>query len=177
LLCRAGACRRADTQRTITGDGMPTSGSPTVQLLRCEKRSDAAIHLKNRMPDRLEELRRQRALMQQHLEWLDREIAAETDKTRQAQTGVRIATVVAAAVPKVSPPPAQSPITETSPAAAARTVTPEAVSDPDTILEQYRVPQTSLHSDVRKGCFLYFAAALALFFAGVVALYFVISGR
>jgi hypothetical protein len=125
------------------------------------------------MPDRLEELRRQRALVQQHLDWLDREIAAEAEKTDQETAGARIATLGAAAVPKTFSPPSASAITATTPAAHA--VTPAAGPDADTILEKYRVAPTALHNDVRKGCLLYFAVALALFFAGVIILYFVLS--
>jgi hypothetical protein len=127
------------------------------------------------MPDRLEELRRQRGLVQQHLDWLDREIIAETEKIDQAKAGARIAAVVATAVPKTSSPPATASAIPT--ATPARPLAPEATADPDAIIDKYRVAPTALHNDVRKGCLLYFAAALALFIGGVIILYFVLSRR
>jgi hypothetical protein len=116
------------------------------------------------MADRLEELRRQRVLVQQHLEWLDREIAAEAGKSKQAETGAKLAAVVT------------NPTKPTALPAAPGTA-PQANPDAEKILDEYRVAPASLHSDVRKGCFLYFAAALAIFFGVVAILYFVLSQR
>jgi hypothetical protein len=119
------------------------------------------------MADRLEELRRQRALVQQHLEWLDREIAAESGKSTQAQTGAKLAAVVTLSNPaNVTAPP--------GPAESAPQRNPDAA---DKILDEYRVAPESLQSDVRKGCWIYFAAALAIFFGVVAILYFALSSR
>ena len=115
---------------------------------------------------RLTELRRQRALLQTHLAWLDGEIAAAeaADKATGASAASPIATVrdVPAGV-------------AASAAVTAGGTRPEAASadkDPDQVMDQFRVPSADLQRDVRKGCFLYFAAAL-LIVAGVVAvLYF-----
>jgi hypothetical protein len=126
------------------------------------------------MSDRLAELRRQRELVQQHLAWLDREIAAEAAKQNPAQTAAALAAAVAATTPKISPAPlAQSAadVSATPPAAA------QANPDADRILEEFRVSPSALHHDVKKGCFLYFAAALALFFAIVALLYIALSRR
>ena len=41
------------------------------------------------------------------------------------------------------------------------------------MLEEYRVAPDTLKSDVKKGCLLYFFAALALLAVGMVALYFI----
>jgi hypothetical protein len=116
------------------------------------------------MADRLEELRRQRALVQQHLEWLDREIAAEAGKTQRAETGAKLAAVVTSPAKLTAPP-------------AAPGIAPQANPDAEKILDEYRVAPASLHSDVRKGCFLYFGAALAIFFGVVAILYFALSRR
>src|SRR3954467_14437991 len=115
------------------------------------------------MSDRLAELRRQRALQQEHLAWLDREIAAELEKLRTTQPGAAIAAVVAARA--------------TDPAAMVAPVKPSAPVPPpvvDAIIEEYRVPAEDLHTNVKKGCLLYLAAAFALLFVGVVILYFAI---
>jgi hypothetical protein len=50
---------------------------------------------------------------------------------------------------------------------AAGNVPPEA----DAILDQYRLQPDSLHKDVRKGCFLYFALAFVLVGIGIGALW------
>jgi hypothetical protein len=115
------------------------------------------------MSDRLAELRRQRALVQQHLEWLDREIAAADGGA--ASTGTTLSTPAATAA--LSPPAAPlKPAVETP----AQT---DEVSEQ--ILQEYRVPSESLQQDVRKGCLLYFVAGLTLFALGIVVLYFLVQ--
>ena len=96
--------------------------------------------------DRLQELRRQRALVQEHLVWLDREIAALSGGVRPA---------VPPAAPAASPAPAPA-------------------GDPETeaLIETYRAESISSLASVRRGCFLVFFAALAVFGLAVLALYF-----
>ena len=113
-------------------------------------------------PDRLAELRRQRALLQQHSDWLDREIAV-------AQAG---ATPVATPPPAspaavISPLPAPVPVPVPGPAPAPAL----GATDPDTILSQYRSDESRLKTDVRKGCLLYSALAFVLLILGVFGLY------
>ena len=131
------------------------------------------------MSDRLAELRRQRELLQQHLAWIDREITAEQAKENPAETAAKLAAAVALAAPKTSSASARAPAA--SPAAASPSagsvIAANASPDADRILEEYRVPPRALHSDVRKGCLLYFAAALALFIGVVAILYFALSRR
>ncbi len=115
-------------------------------------------------PDRLAELRRQRALLQQHADWLDREIAA-------AQAGAAPHSVGATAAPS----PASSFALKASPAPVPFVARDAA--DPETILSQYRSDEVSLKTDVRKGCLLYCALALVLLALGVFALYFLLRGR
>ena len=97
------------------------------------------------MADRLDHLRRQRALLLEHVAWLDAEIARETPS----------------AVP-VTPAP-----TETPPATS---VTPPVSPLPD-------FNPASVHRDVRRGCWIYFSAALLLFGLGTLALYFLVARR
>lgn len=109
--------------------------------------------------DRLAELRRQRALVQEHLDWLDREIAAAGGSTPALLSPRPAAFTPAPAIVAKLPP--------SIPAAA----TPDA-REAETILEQYRTSDKSLKTDVRKGCLLYFAAAFVLLGLGVAALWF-----
>ncbi len=98
------------------------------------------------MSDRLQELLRQKALLQEHSAWLDREIAAEMGRT----------------------PPAPSPAPE--PASAARTAAPS-TAEADAILDQYRGSAQSIHQQVKRGCLLYLAVAFALVAASVIAIH------
>jgi len=97
------------------------------------------------MSDRLADLQRQRALAQEQLAWLDREIARETRQLPAA--------VSAASKPLAS-------------AAKARTA--------DEIIAQYQQNPLTTEKDVKKGCYLYFACALGavvLFALGVYLFY------
>ena len=101
------------------------------------------------MSDRLTELQRQRALAQEQLAWLDREIARETGAATPAPT---------------------------SPAATAATPPTaglvHAEADAEALLAQYRSDPQALHGDVKRGCFLYFIAAFGLLALGLLAFYF-----
>jgi len=57
------------------------------------------------------------------------------------------------------------------------TVTPLPTANVDEILEEFRVPPETLHQDVKRGCFLYFAAAFGFLGLFLVALYFLIGRR
>ena len=133
------------------------------------------------MADRLSELARQRALLSEHLAWLDREIADETVKrlipNRPADQPGGGSTSVTPVTPPRSPESAS--VHSTTPAAAAASATASAPVAPDAteILEQYRVTPTSVKQDVRKGCLLYFAAAFLILGLVVAILYFAIGTR
>lgn len=107
------------------------------------------------MSDRLAELQRQRALVQQHLAWLDREIAAAS------------ASADASAASSSAPAP--------TPGAPAPTPTPPA--DPTALLEQYRASATDPKTDVRKGCLLYFLAAFAMLGVMIAGFAFYFASR
>ena len=75
--------------------------------------------------------------------------------------------------PALANPPVATVIATPVPSGSAARTEPGA----DAILEKYRVAPTTMQQDVRKGCFLYFAAGLLLFALGVTVLYFAISSR
>jgi hypothetical protein len=118
-----------------------------------------------RQSDRLAELLRQRAALQEHLAWLDREIASAADSSPPS-----VSRPIAPPVPPAAPTSAA-----TAPAATGLTSIPS--GNAEAILEHYRAPPDSLQRDVRQGCFLYFTLALVLLALAVMALYFAIGSR
>lgn len=131
------------------------------------------------MPDRLAELLRQRALVQEHLAWLNQQIAdaAEAAKGKGAGTAAppRPSTPNAtASAPPVSATAA--PISSLAPHLSGST-TNALPADAEEILAKYRVEPTTVKQDVRKGCLLYFCAALLLIGAGLVGFYFLFGTR
>lgn len=136
------------------------------------------------MPDRLQDLLRQRALVQEQLAWLDREIAAASGQSPSPTPASRLATT-ASSMPRTAPLAPSYLAGQAAAIARHATASPTAATaeNPavntaaEAILEEYRIPVDSLRTDVRRGCFLYFFIALALVGAGVTALYFLISKR
>lgn len=120
--------------------------------------------------DRLAELHRQRALLREHLAWLDREIAEASPR----------GDLPAPPLPPAAPasPPAGVLPTPPAPvkAESAATVSPAALA-PEAILDEYRVAPDTLRTDVRKGCFLYFVGAFAVLAVCVMVLYYALSRR
>jgi len=116
------------------------------------------------MSDRLAELVRQRALVQEHLAWLNREIAnaAEAAKATTAAPPAPLPPAGARAVP---------PTVILAPAPAAPATGMGAVQA-DEIMAQYQATPANVKQDVRKGCLLYFSAALVLLGLVVTVLYF-----
>ncbi|HUL52718.1 MAG TPA: hypothetical protein VLT83_04830 [Opitutaceae bacterium] len=112
------------------------------------------------MSDRLQELLRQKALLDEHAAWLEREIAAE--RTRSG--GAPVAASPAAAATPVAP------------AGAAPTLGP-AESEADALLDQYRENPQSIHQAVKRGCLLYFFAALVVVGLGVIVIYLVYRAK
>jgi len=107
------------------------------------------------MSDRLKELQRQRALAQEQLAWLDREIARETGR---------------------APVPGQSAAAPVPPTPSAPSTT-DAERMADEIIARYKGEAAASPTDVKRGCFLYFAFAFVLLGLGLVALYFYSAGR
>ena len=99
------------------------------------------------MTNRLQELLRQKALLEEHTAWLEREIAAEMAR---------------------GPAPASPAI----PTASAATAPTTANADAEGILGQYRSPAHSIHQQVLRGCVVYLAVALALLALSVLGIYY-----
>jgi hypothetical protein len=118
------------------------------------------------MNPRLEELLRQRQLVQHHLAWLEREIE---EAARQAPApSDPIATPAPASAPGHDP--TRSGLADTPPAAAGNA---EAVdADADEILAGYQSRPEAVQQDVRSGCIRIFVIGMLLMLASVVAFYF-----
>ncbi len=123
------------------------------------------------MSDRLQELRRQRALIQEHLAWLDREIAAASGQPVVAPAPTPVPPPVASVAPAFVTP-VVAPIPVVAPAIPADPIAPEVAAAADAILDEYRVAPDNLKTDVKKGCFLYLLAAFGLLALGVIGLYY-----
>jgi hypothetical protein len=122
------------------------------------------------MSDRLNELQRQRALVQEHLAWMEREIAAEMARAGPAPASP-------AEAPFAGQLPPATPLQWQPPFARPANPVPSAMPAPgepdaETIMEKYRDEAKDVKQDVRKGCFLYFAIAFLLLGLAVTALYF-----
>jgi hypothetical protein len=126
------------------------------------------------MSDRLAELVRQRALVQEHLAWLNREIAAaaEVAKAAPAPSGAANGPAPEATGRPMSVPAHIPPTAARTPVANA----PDAV-DPDEIIARYQVAPGAMKQDVRKGCLLYFAGAFLLLGLVVAVLYLAIGRK
>lgn len=117
-------------------------------------------------PDRLASLLRQRALISQHLAWLDTEIAAHS--------------ATPADFPSPAIPSAPTPAALTPPAQPSSSLAIEpAVLDPvaqanaraDEIINRYRDTEALNPADTRRSCLLLLAAALLLSTALVIGIY------
>jgi hypothetical protein len=112
----------------------------------------------------MDDLQRQRRLVQEHLAWLDAEIARE-----------------AGGLQAVQPPPTatKTPLIKAADAATAPSGTGTiAEADAETILAQYKSQPADVQSDVKRGCYIVFFAGIALFFALVAfAYWYYPSGR
>ena len=130
------------------------------------------------MPDRLPELSRQRALLQEQLAQLEREIGAALptappNAVPGTPGGATSAPPPASSAPQPTiPPVAGQAFAATPPAPPVAPIPPEVAAVADAIIDEYRVPPKTLHSDVKKGCFLYLFAALGLVVLAVFAFYF-----
>jgi hypothetical protein len=99
-------------------------------------------------PARLAELNHQRALVQQQLAWLEREIARESGA------------------------PGATPATPVQPVPATTAPTTSSPSGLPAELEAYAPDPVATAADARRGCFLVAALALVLMIAALTAIYF-----
>ncbi|MBS0662394.1 MAG: hypothetical protein JSR48_03970 [Verrucomicrobia bacterium] len=100
------------------------------------------------MSDRLNELRRQRALVQEQLTWLDREIAALT----------------------ANPPPAPAREAAAPLVSASPTVVPAAVPPAD--FPEYQPDPVGAQKEARRGCLLAASLAFTLLLIIATAIFF-----
>ena len=98
------------------------------------------------MSDRLNDLRRQRTLQQEHLDWLDREIAALEGSVVPEAT--------------LAPPP----LPAASPSRDDR--------DVEGILAEFRQAPVSIERRTKLGCLVYFVIVVGLLAVAVLALYY-----
>ena len=124
------------------------------------------------MRERLTELVRQRALVSEHLAWLDREIASVHATLSSSTSGSYIAPPQAATAPSSERHSPLLPTAGATPTTGSRSVSPVA---PEELIEQYRVSPATVKQDVRKGCLLYFTAAFVVLGIVVAILYFTIG--
>jgi hypothetical protein len=116
------------------------------------------------MSARLQELLRQKALLDEQAAWLAREIATE-----QARTGASPAPIV--------PPPAAASVSSPGPAAPTDRLPPSLDAEAESIIDRYRDSAQTAQQRVKRGCILYFIGALALIALGVLAIHFMAHRR
>ena len=125
------------------------------------------------MPDRLAELRRQRAHIADHLAWLDREIASAAATIQPQESSA--ATAPSAAFPEPTPQPfaPKPPLDPAAILAVAKPSPATAAVRPDTDAHAHLLPEhqpADVKQDVRRGCFLYFGLASLLVVVGCALL-------
>jgi hypothetical protein len=122
------------------------------------------------MPDRLNELLRQRALIQDHLSWLDRQIISESDGISPLASPTTVSgQSEGGKQPLVSTPLPFAPAGLPDPA--------QSNHEADAILADYKKDPRRQQSDIKRGCFLYFLGALAFVSLVVFLFYFFYSRR
>jgi uncharacterized membrane protein len=127
--------------------------------------------------DRLNDLQRQRALAQEQLAWLEREIAREIGATPPpappAAPPPRPAALAAL-------PPVEAPVmSPAKPAAvpAAAPSSPVAETDAEALLARFKDEAAGTPADAKRGCLVYFSVGMGLLVLGVLAWYFVTVHR
>ena len=126
--------------------------------------------------DRLDALRRQRALVAQHLAWLDAEISAAGEPGPAPAAGPEESPAPAA---PAAPPP---PLPPRPPAAAAEAAEAPPAADEEKlavanaraaeILERYAATDRFDPQATRRGCLLFAIAVFLFGVAGLLAVYF-----
>jgi len=122
------------------------------------------------MSDRLNELLRQRAIIQEHLTWLDRQIIAESDGISPlAPTPTALSELENGQGQFMPAPPVFTPASMVE---ATRTE-----KEAEAILADYKKDSQRQQSDIKRGCFLYFLGALAFVSLVTFLFYFFYSRR
>lgn len=124
-------------------------------------------------PDRLAELRRQRALVAQHLAWIDAELTAAgagrapAATERPAEVGAELAGLEGLPNP-AAPAAPEAPAS----AEAADPVLALANARADEIIEKYRATEALDPNEAKRGCIVLFAAFFVLGAAALLAIYY-----
>jgi hypothetical protein len=105
------------------------------------------------MSDRLSYLQRQRALLREHLAWIDSEIS------REAPTAAPAA------------PTADSTPTKASMLSTSNAVVPEPLGEADALIEKYASEERQSPDAIRRGCLYVFISAVSLLTACVIAVW------
>jgi hypothetical protein len=115
------------------------------------------------MADRLHELLQQRALLKEHLAWLESEIAAASGRPVEIRDP--------------APPPVAVPARPTMLPVVTAVVSPRKPDDADALLAELAAQEKSPLVPSKKGCWIFFCAALGLCCIGAwVALHFFYRG-
>ena len=109
------------------------------------------------MPDRLQELLRQRALIQEHLAWIEREIDS-------ARGGVP-------PLPRNSSPEIPAKLSSAIPSQANLAAPADSNLDVENIISRFRKDPGALKTDTRRGCLVFFGIAMALLCLGAIFAY------
>lgn len=110
------------------------------------------------MSERLDDLRRQRALAQEQLAWFDREIARESGQSVPISAPAPAAPIAPAPAPIVTDHAARD-------AAISRTA--------DDIISRYEKPPGNAALDAKKGCYAWFAFAMLTVVLTALGIYLV----
>lgn len=116
------------------------------------------------MPDRLDELRKQRALVQQHLTWLDHEIASVT-VTRLTLPPFAMRGNTRPPIPGAVGTNPATPRSGTTRSPLTGAAIPE--------LAEFQVDPDNVQGDTRRGCIIYSAIAFLVLVAICIVIYFV----
>lgn len=124
------------------------------------------------MSDRLNELLRQRALLQEHVAWIEKEIAAlkvtaPQEESRTAAT--QLAAPAVAAQGSAAAP--NSPIAEIKVIPSAPVISP---ADAEALIQRYGYDPKSTTADVKRGCWVAFGVAFVLLAVVVTAAWFLL---
>ncbi|HEX2853790.1 MAG TPA: hypothetical protein VHO24_11170 [Opitutaceae bacterium] len=122
------------------------------------------------MADRLQELLQQRALIKEHLEWLDAEIAASTGgQPPPAAPSTTSRAVFPPRAPVEPLPPAhRTPVARGNPAPARPVGTPDA----DALLAKLAAEEKAAPLPSKKGCWTIFWVMLVVFLGGVFGVWY-----
>jgi len=110
------------------------------------------------MSDRLQELQRHRAMLQEHLAWLDREIAA-LGESKPSPLPPAEGVPAAFTAPTPRAPGSFPPTATRSNSAAAELASAKTAEE---IMARYQAETQSVQTKTKLGCFLYFFFALGL---------------